>query len=159
MSYMHRVSSLGLMAATVLSGLALMSAGCSSTEPPQDGAAQGGSSGQSGSGGAGGTGADAGATCQSLIEDYAAAFQAARSCSPFLTIVQCTQLASPALLCPRCPVHVNDTTRLDAIRAAFQARTDCLIPPCPAILCIDPGTGGACVANDGGSAGSCVDVR
>lgn len=148
---------MNLVAAVAWSGLALVSAACSSTEPPTDAAAQGGSSGHTGSGGA--SGADGGATCQSLMEDYAAAFPVARSCSPFLTNVQCTQLASASLQCPNCPVHVNDTTRLDAIRSAFEARTDCPRVPCPAIHCVEPGTSGACVANDSGSAGSCIDVH
>lgn len=162
---MRPVSRLQLVAVMSLAGLALVWAGCSSMEPPPDGAAQGGSSGHAGSGGAAGAhpgsdaGADGGTTCQSLIADYAAAFQDARTCSPLLTIVQCTHLASASLQCPNCPVHVNDTTRLDAIRAAFEAHTDCIFAPCPAILCVNPGTSGACVANDSGSAGSCIDVH
>jgi hypothetical protein len=154
---MRSASSLPLVAAMVLTGLALVSAGCSSTEPPNDAGGSGGSGGHAGSGGAGGP--DAGTTCQSLIADYAAAYQEARSCTPGLDNVQCTHLASASLQCPGCGSHVNDTTRLDAIRAAFEARTDCPILPCPAIACIDPGTSGACVANDSGSAGSCVNVR
>jgi hypothetical protein len=154
---MRRLSRLHLLTLIALSGLALASAGCSSMESPPDGAAQGGSSGHAGSGGA--AGADAGTTCGSLIADYAAAFQDARTCSPLLTTVQCTHLASASLQCPSCPVHVNDTTRLDAIRAAFEARTDCIFAPCPALLCVNPGTSGACVANDSGSAGSCIDVQ
>jgi hypothetical protein len=141
----------------VLTGLVVVAAGCSSMEPPSDAGGQGGLGGHPGSGGAPGN--DAGATCQSLIADYAIAFEAARTCNPLLTVVQCTQLASASLQCPNCPVHVNDTTRLDEIRAAFQARTDCLFAPCPAILCVDPGTSGACAANDSGSAGSCINAR
>jgi hypothetical protein len=156
-AFMRSVSSRGVAMAVLLAGLFAV-VGCSSTEPPSDAAGQGGGGGASGSGGA--SGADAGATCQSLIADYAAAFEAARTCSPLLTNVQCTQLASSSLQCPNCAVHVNDTTRLDAIRAAFQARTDCLFVPCPAILCVNPGTGGACVASDsGGIGGTCIDVR
>ena len=149
----------GPATAVMLIGLFGLSAGCSSTEPTRDAAGQGGGGGDSGSGSGGASGSDAGATCQSLIADYATAFEAARTCSPLLTIVQCTHLASPSLQCPNCTVHINDTTRLDQIRAAFQARTDCLFAPCPAILCINPGTSGACVASDSGPAGQCVDVR
>jgi hypothetical protein len=155
---MRNGSWLGLVAAVAISGLALAPTGCSSVGTPgDDGGAQGGSSGHAGSGGTPGT--DPGATCQSLVDDYNAAFAEARTCSPLLTVVQCTQLASASLQCPGCRIHVNDTTRLDAIRAEFDARTDCPRVPCPAILCIDPGTSGACVANDSGSAGSCIDAR
>ena len=136
-------------------GLAWAAPGCSSTQMPESdgGGAQGGQGGQ------GGSGSDAGQTCGSLIAAYADAFVAARTCNPILTIVQCDQLASASLQCPDCPIHVNDTSRLDSIRAAFRARTDCPLAPCPAILCVNPGTSGACVANDSGGAGSCVDVR
>ena len=136
----------------IMAALLAAAPGCSSTERPGDG-------GTGGSGGAGGGtgGGDAGESCGSLIADYAAAFAAARTCNPFLTNVQCTQLASSSLQCPGCPLHVNDTTRLTAIRAAFEAHTDCLFVPCPAIACIEP-RNGACVSNDSGNqAGSCVD--
>ena len=158
---MRTTSSLGLMAAMLMTSLCLGIGGCSSTQmPADDGGALGGGNGGGGHTGAGGvSGTDAGETCQSLSADYAAAFEAARTCSPFLTNVQCDHLASASLQCPNCPVHVNDTTRVDQIRAAFQARTDCPSAPCPAILCVNPGTSGACVANDSGSAGSCIDVH
>jgi len=157
---MQRASCLGLLAVLVLGGATLAAPGCSSTEPPgHDASAQGGSGSGGQPGGAGGApGADAGATCQSLIQDYASAFEAARACSPFLSIVQCGHLESSGLQCPGCPVYVNDTTRLDAIRAAFEARTDCPILPCPLFLCVNPGTSGRCVENDGGPAGTCVGV-
>jgi len=91
---------------------------------------------------------------------HAKAFAAARACSPFLDNIQCTQLADPGLVCASCPTHVNDTTRLDALRAQFEAMPDCPLikPPCALPNC--PTTGmGACVANDGGPTGTCVDVR
>jgi hypothetical protein len=138
----------------------LAGVGCSSTEPPADGGGQRGGAGGTGAAGHAGTsGADAGQTCAALIRDYADAFAEALICSPLLTIVQCTKTASPSLQCPTCQIHVNDTTRLDAIRAAYYARTDCLVVPCPAILCVQPATTGACQANDSGSTGTCVDVR
>lgn len=135
--------------------------GCSSTEPPGDGGGQqGGQGGGAGTGGHGGTtGLDAGQSCASLISAYAAAFADAQICNPFLTIVQCTRTASPSLQCPTCVVHVNDTTRLDAIRAAYQASTDCIVTPCPAILCVQPAATGACQASEGGATGACIDVR
>jgi hypothetical protein len=131
---MGKHSGLVLPMAMVLCGWALAAPGCSSTQLP-------------------------GSDCGSLIEEYNAAFAAARTCTPTLNIAQCSQLASASLQCPNCAVHVTDTTRLDAISAAFRARTDCPQAPCPAIFCINPGNSGACVANDGGSAGSCVDVH
>ena len=141
---------------------ALISVACSSTAMPgNDGSSSGGAAGSgSGSGGAGGgASVDSGASCQSLIQDYAVAFAEARTCNPFLNTVQCDHLASSSLQCPNCPIHVNSTTSLDAIRAAFQARTDCPSAPCPAILCVNPGVSGQCVPDDGGSTGHCIDVR
>jgi hypothetical protein len=139
--------------------LTVATGGCSSQESPGDGAGQQGAGGAGAGGHAGNPGTDAGQTCASLISDYAAALAEAQTCSPFLTIVQCTHTVSPSLLCPTCPVPVNDTARLDEIRTAYQARTDCLIAPCPAILCVGPTGTGACQAHDGGSTGTCVDLH
>jgi hypothetical protein len=146
--------SLALLIAT----LTVAPAGCSSTEPPGGGGGQQGGGGTGAGGHGGTTGVDAGQSCASLISDYAAAFADAQLCNPFLTIVQCTRTASPSLQCPNCMVHVNDTTRLDAIRAAYQARTDCIVAPCPAILCVLPASG-TCQASDSGATGTCVDIR
>jgi hypothetical protein len=132
----------------------LIAAGCSSTVmPPSDAAAAGGAGG----GGTGGQAAhDGGDPCTSLPAAYAQAFVNARSCSPFLDNLQCAQTASASLQCPNCPLHVNDTTVLDQIRATWSA-AHCPPLPCPAILCVAPGTG-ACIANDGGPTGTCVEV-
>jgi len=139
-------SRVGVLLVTLLSAVAAASAGCSSMESTND----------AGGGGRSGTGSLD--PCQSLLDDYAAAFAAARTCNPFLDNIQCAQRAQPGLLCASCPLVVSDTTRLDAIRAQYEARTDCLRVPCPGphscpIAVI--GTG-QCVANDGGPTGSCM---
>ena len=110
--------------------------------------------------GAGGArGSDGGDPCQGLIDQYAAAFPAARSCNLALNRLTCQQTASPSLQCPGCAVHVDDTKQLDAIRAAYNARTDCLRVPCPAFLCINPGTGQCQPTDAGSTSGTCVDIR
>ena len=164
-------------------GMTPLLAGCSSTVLPADDGGQGGGmsrggnggtagNGEKGGGGDGGsaglggapglggaTGSDAGDPCQGLVDQYAVAFAAARSCNLALNRVTCGQVASPTLRCPGCSLHVDNTKELDAIRTAYNARTDCWRVPCPAYLCISPGTG-QCQANDGGgTAGTCVDVH
>jgi len=67
------------------------------------------------------------------------ALQQAKKCNLALTVVQCTELVSSALIC--CPTYVNDRTELDKIYAQWQA-AGC--PPslvCPAIVCANPTRG------------------
>ncbi len=133
-----------------------LAAGCSSTATPMsDGSA--GSTGAGGStGGGGASGADAGDVCVSLMTTYAAAYQRAIACNPYINSLQCTQVASPSLPCQGCVQHVNDTTELDQIRAQYDA-AKCPPVPCPAIPCHTAGTG-ACLATDGGATGTCVSL-
>ena len=116
-----------------------------------------GSAGGGGATGAGGTaGADAGDVCAALTTAYAAAYQRALICSPFVNSVQCGAVASPSLPCPGCVQHVNNTNELDQIRAQYDA-AHCPPVPCPAIFCPIAGTG-SCVPTDGGATGTCVSV-
>jgi hypothetical protein len=141
-------------------------AACSSTVLPANDGGQGGGESRGGNGGSAGasglggaTGNDSGNPCQDLVDQYAAAYAAARSCNPALNQTQCGSVASATLVCPSCPTHVQDGTQLDAIRTAYFARTDCWRLPCPAYLCINAGTG-VCQTNaGGGSPGICADVR
>lgn len=145
-----------LLAPTLLLGL---TAGCSSTAMPMDDGAAGapGRGGTTGGGGAtgsgGASGQDAGNPCESLPALYDAAYQRAIACNPALNSPQCDPLASPSLVCQGCQLHVHDTTELDQIRAQYNA-AHCPPVPCPAIACINPGTG-ACVPVDGGATGRC----
>ena len=105
---------------------------------------------RSGAGGsASGAGGAGGGTCAALEASYAEAFAAARSCNPQLDNIQCTPTASPSLACNFCQMHVNNTTVLDQLRAAYDA-VPCPPVPCPAIACI-PIAPAACVPNDGGA--------
>jgi hypothetical protein len=107
-------------------------------------AGRGGATGAAGSGGAGG-----GKTCTQLENDYSAAFLTARSCS--LTAKdQCQILVSTSLACPTCKTHVNDDTALAAIKASYdQAGCSAMTHVCPAIACVNPGSG-TCVPINAG---------
>jgi len=110
-----------------------------------DAGGQGGAGG--GSGGAGGAGGD---TCTQLETQYSAALITARMCTLGAT-GQCQALVNTSLSCPGCKLHVNDTTALDAIAAQYQQLGCAAVPhACPAIACINPGTG-ACTAADSGN--------
>jgi hypothetical protein len=136
----------GSLLVSLGAALAVAAGGCSSTALPDDG------------GGTGGAGGHSGTDCHALIADYDAALAEARVCNPFLDNLQCTQVVAGGLQCNGCPTHVSDATRLDAIRAQFEAnRVDCPPPACAPIHC--PASGeGQCVADDGGPTGHCVNV-
>jgi hypothetical protein len=84
--------------------------------------------------------------CTTLENQYAAAYQAARVCSPTM-LKQCEQRASTGLACPNCQGWVNSTAELDAIRAKYDAQgcVSCS-RPCLAVLCVKLGTG-VCTPN------------
>jgi hypothetical protein len=130
----------------------------------------GGSGGDGGSGGSGGTGGismvdaappydsapdavpkkdagpgpDAGdicmTTCPALNQDYQVAVKADQQCSPGVA-GQCAKQVPGSLMCG-CPVWVNTTLATDSIRKRFMdAGCSRCIRACPAIACINPGTG------------------
>ena len=130
----------------------------------------GGNTGSGGSPGSGGGGVvdagsdapDAGDPCLALRVEYDAAFKQARMCNLAADApqLQCQATASPSLPCPNCVQHVQSTTKLDEIRARWNAMK-CPSGPCPAIACILPGTG-ACAAdssNPSSTVGTCTDLR
>jgi len=96
-----------------------------------------------------------GKTCQEMIAEYNAAFTEAKMCNPLAASVaaECQATASASLPCGNCVTHVQSTKTLDEIRARWNA-AGCKPGVCPAIACINPGTG-ACMAN--GTSGVCID--
>jgi hypothetical protein len=124
------------------------------------GTAGGGHDGSAGSGHDGGGGqGGSGASCSDLQNQYAAAFADAQMCTVGAS-GQCAQLAS-AQLSPcgfGCMYYVDDTTTLNATKAAWQAAgCDSLVGvACPAIayVCSTPHVG-TCLGADGGAA-KCV---
>ncbi len=120
-------------------------------------AGAGGTSGTGGSAGQGGHSADGGVTCAELASEYQAAFPAAEACTP-ATANQCQTLMPLSLnTCSNtCQHYVTDATTLTAIRAQWTDQ-GCGATPvlCPAIaiLCVNPGTAGYCVATDGAAPG------
>jgi hypothetical protein len=105
-----------------------------------------------GSGGSGVTSSDAAETCQQLISDYEAALVEAKRCNPALNSLQCEATAPTSLPCGGCVTHVHDASMLTDIRSKWQA-AGCKSGLCPAIACIQPGSG-SCMLVDGG-AGVC----
>jgi hypothetical protein len=128
-------------------GQAGTSGGQAGTSGGQAGAG-GGSAGHAG-GGHGGHPADAGQTCDELETDYGTALTAARQCSPG-SAGQCQHLVPTSLSCPGCEEYVNDVTRLNTITAEWNDQDCGATPhPCPAIACVNPGSG-ACNGNGNG---------
>jgi hypothetical protein len=110
----------------------------------------GGTTGSAGTGGATGSGGTGGGkTCTQLESDYTAALATAKMCHATMTN-QCQILVSISLACPTCKAHVNDDTQLAAIQASYdQAGCSAMNHICPAIACINPGSG-ACVPINSG---------
>jgi hypothetical protein len=79
-------------------------------------------------------------TCLSLEQDYQVAVKADQKC--FNGVAgQCAKQVPGGLQCG-CPVWVNSTVATDAIRKRFNdAGCNRCIHPCPAIACVNPGTG------------------
>jgi len=89
-------------------------------------------------------------SCSALVDKYAVALAAAKSCT-IGAAGQCTQSAAPSLLPCRseCVEFVNDTTELDAIRQAWdqQGCSKTAGSACPDIPC-SPAGGASCSATD-----------
>jgi hypothetical protein len=107
-------------------------------------------------GGAGGQ-----SLCSALVTEYQAAVQAERSCAIGGT-GQCDQQVVATLsVCGSCPVAVNDATKPNAIRTAWESAGCAMLnpaPPCALIGCPLVTTSGACIENPDdttGSAGIC----
>jgi hypothetical protein len=113
-------------------------------------AGRGGTTGAAGTGGAtGGGGAGGGKTCTQLETDYTAALTAAKMCNATAGN-QCQILVSISLACPTCKAHVNDDAQLTALKASYdQAGCSAMPHICPAIACVNPGSG-ACVPINSG---------
>jgi hypothetical protein len=116
-----------------------------------------GGGGSTGTGGQGGHSADGGVTCAELASEYQAALPAAEACAPN-TANQCQTLMPLSLnnCSSTCQHYVTDATTLIAIRAQWTDQ-GCGSTPvlCPdlAVLCLNPGTAGYCVATDGAAPG------
>ena len=135
-------------------GQAGMSGGQAGTSGGQAGTSggqagtSGGSAGHAG-GGQGGHPADAGQTCADFETDYGNALAAARQCSPG-SPNQCQHLVPFSLSCPSCKEYVNDVTTLNTITAEWNDQDCGATPhPCPAIACVNPGSG-TCTGNGNG---------
>ena len=95
---------------------------------------------------------DAGEICKTLTVEYEAALAEARRCNPGANALQCQATAPYSLPCPSCSTHVQDASKLTAIRARWNA-SGCKGGICPAIACVLPGMG-VCIPTDGGG-GTC----
>ncbi|MCC6747181.1 MAG: hypothetical protein IT371_05940 [Deltaproteobacteria bacterium] len=100
--------------------------------------------------------------CSQIDQDYGQALQAARNCSPFVTMVQCTTKVNSDLICP-CPTFVQDASKLKPAQDAWK-KFGCAQGMqkgwwgCPAVMCPEP-TKGACEQDPKGtSGGRCKDV-
>jgi hypothetical protein len=80
---------------------------------------------------------------------YATALTKAKMCSANASN-QCQFLVSTSLSCPGCMTHVNDTGEIASLQIMYQ-QAGCNSMPhvCPAIACVNPGTG-ACVPINSG---------
>ncbi len=111
----------------------------------------GATGGTTGQGGSGGSTADGGvASCGQLESEYLAVLDGAKSCTSGAA-EQCTQLVPAALSpCSPCPVYVNDSSVLDALRQAWTAAGCANVAVlCPQIACPAP-KGAACLPSDAG---------
>jgi hypothetical protein len=83
--------------------------------------------------------------CNALLAEYAEAVRKEQACNPMATS-QCLKQTPNRLVCG-CSVWVNTTVLSDEVRMRFQAAgcQKCTsMVACPAIACVNPGTG-ACV--------------
>ena len=123
------------------------------------GAGTGGSgTGGSGTGGSGGSGS---VTCSDLAKSYATALAAAKTCNPFLSVLQCTKSVSDELPCP-CPTFVNpsnasEMTQLTDLQTAWLKNKCNVGVMCPAVACPQP-SGATCSQSGGSKAGTCKDT-
>jgi hypothetical protein len=103
--------------------------------------------GRAGSGGA--------SSCNELAAEYAELLEEAQVCNPDIDRPQCTVEVQSSLLCG-CPTWANEdnTEAIEAMRQLEKQASDCIVP-CPAILCVAPGTG--LCSTSGGSGGRCVN--
>ena len=113
-----------------------------------------------GGGGHGGQTVDSGVSCAELANEYSAALPAAEACTAGAAN-QCQQLVPITLsVCSGCQHYVTDATTLNAIRTQWTNQgcdqpTGTIVCPLAAILCINPGTAGACAGADGSPNGIC----
>ena len=159
------------------------SGGASSGGSSSGGSSSGGASGASGSGGSGtggsgtggsgtggsgtggsgrgGTGGAGSVTCSDLAKSYATALAAAKTCNPFLSVLQCTKSVSDELPCP-CPTFVNpsnasEMTQLTDLQTAWLKNKCNVGVMCPAVACPQP-SGATCSQSGGSKAGTCKDT-
>ncbi len=156
------------------------SGGASSGGASSGGASSGGASGASGSGGSGtggsgtggsgtggsgtggsGTGGSGSVTCSDLAKSYATALAAAKTCNPFLSVLQCTKAVNDELPCP-CPTFANpsnasEMTQLTDLQTAWLKNKCNVGVMCPAVACPQPG-GATCSQSGGSKAGTCKDT-
>ena len=126
------------------------------------GSGTGGSgSGGTGGSGSGGTGGSGSVTCSDLAKSYATALAAAKTCNPFLSVLQCTKSVSDELPCP-CPTFVNpsnasEMTQLTDLQTAWLKNKCNVGVMCPAVACPQP-SGATCSQSGGSKAGTCKDT-
>ena len=120
----------------------------------------GSATGGHGGGGQGGQSVDSGVSCAELANEYSAALPAAEACTAGAAN-QCQQLVSISLsVCTGCQHYVTNATTLNALRTQWTNQgcdqpTGTVICPLAAVLCINPGTAGACAGTDGSPNGIC----
>jgi len=133
-----------------------MSTGGSPASGGTGGMSTGGSPASGGTGGGlaglGGSGGEP--NCDALAEQYQKALQAAQVCSPEIDRPQCTVQVQSSVPCG-CPVwaNVDNEEELAALERLAQQAERCIMI-CPAVLCVEPGSG-ICSSSGSGDAGHC----
>jgi hypothetical protein len=100
------------------------------------------------------------ATCQQLDQLYVQAIQKAKSCSPMLPVVHCTQLVKSKLICPCQPEKTyveKAVAELTQLSKQFALLGCSKLFACPKIPCKLP-TGANCKSGGPSGPGSCVDT-
>jgi hypothetical protein len=111
--------------------------------------------------GSGGSGGGLPATCSGIHAAYLEQLALTRTCSPELSVAQCTLQIDSDLGCP-CPTYVNPANTgavamLSQLSDAWSAQA-CTEDGCDAGLCPVP-DGSACIPHGPGSgAGVCTDM-
>jgi hypothetical protein len=119
-----------------------------------------GATGTAGSGAAGSMSGDAGVEdCTAIEAEFTAAMKEAKVCNPNAAAAQCQTATPNAIYCSTCDTHVQgSTTEIDRLTTKYTSQGCELGRACSALHCATNGKG-VCVANDGGSGGTCTDDR
>ena len=158
----------------IVSLLFLATAACGSgiSIPSRDGGSGDAGLGQDGAAGDGGMAGDGGIvpdagrvpdggvtrTCAELRADYLSELASAKLCNTASLVNPCTTERPRAIECG-CPTWINAGSggKLDELIVQFNAQ-GCGTDICPAIACVNPGTGSCLPSAGNPSQGTCTDV-